>query len=103
MAWCSNHGLPHSTLLSWSPEDRAKLMAHLLDDAARCSSCGTLPDEWAENQWAYEAVTIMCHGCAIKEAANEDAPDLPGTKVTLMPALAAERIRERPRTIPGRG
>jgi len=101
VGWCVEHGIPHSEFLTWSDEDRSKLMAYLLEESSRCSSCGTKPADWDEDQWAYEAVTIMCHGCAIKDAANEDAPDLPGAKVTLVPAAVAEFMRSNPRTMPG--
>jgi hypothetical protein len=94
VAWCSDHGLPHSTLLSWSPEDRAKLTAHLLESAAKCQMCGTAAWEWEVDRNAYEPAVDQCWGCYVKDAANEDAPDLPGSRIVLIPAKVAEQRRE---------
>lgn len=92
MAWCSDHGLPHSSLLSWAPEDRAKLTAYLVESASRCQLCGTSPWEWEEDRHAYEAAIDQCWGCYVKEAANEDANITAGARVTLVPSkVAAER------------
>ena len=94
VAWCSDHGLPHSTLLSWSPEDRAKLTAHLIESAQRCTMCGTSQWEWDEDRFAYEASLNQCRGCLIKDAAQEDAPDTAGSTVVLIPARVAEERRQ---------
>ena len=102
VAWCADHGLPHSTLLEWDPEDRAKLMAHLMEQSYICQSCGTSRLEWDEDMDAYEAVVTMCRGCLIKDAAQDDAPDIPGARVTLVPRMTAEKLKERPNKRPER-
>lgn len=102
VGWCVDHGLPHSELLSWDFEDRAKLIASLLETASRCQMCGTSEYEWDEDMDAYEAVSIMCRGCLIKEAASEDAPSIAGTRVTLVPKLTAEKMRDTPKKPPRR-
>ena len=90
MAWCSDHGLPHSALLAWDPEDRAKLVAHLLEAGERCQMCGTADWEWAADRYAYTPVAKMCTGCHLKDAAAED--DLPaGTSMVLIPRAVAQR------------
>lgn len=94
VAWCADHGLPHSALLAWDPVDRAKLTAHLMESAARCSMCGTSPWEWAEDRYAYEAALNHCPGCAMKEAASEDAPTGSGSTVVLVPRKVAAARRE---------
>ena len=96
VAWCAERGLPHSAILNWDAEDRAKLMAHLLEQSYICNQCGTSSLEWEKDMDAYEAVVTMCRGCLIKDAANDDAPDIPGARVTLVPAATAEKIRLKP-------
>lgn len=100
VAWCTDHGLPHSAILEWDAEDRAKLTAHLLEQSFICQSCGTSSLEWEKDMDAYEATVTMCRGCLIKDAANEDAPDIPGARVTLVPKAVAERIRDNPIRLP---
>lgn len=102
MAWCSDHGLPHSALLEWSNEDRAKLAAYLAESGNRCSMCGTAPWEWEEDYFAYEPMPIQCHGCYLKEVARE-GEDLPkGTHMTLVPKRRAQQIRDTPKQAPTR-
>ena len=87
MKWCSDKGLPHSHILSWSLQDRAKLTAWLLEDAARCNSCGTAPWEWEENRFAYSADAKHCQGCMHLEVAREDQTETPpGTSIVLIPS-----------------
>ena len=98
VGWCSDHGLPHSTLLSWSAEDRAKLTGYLLESAARCQMCGTAPWEWDPEQGgdrrAYEAASNFCMGCHTKAAAQDDEPVAEGTTIVLVPARVAAARRE---------
>lgn len=48
--------------------------------------CGTAPWEWEEDRYAYEPVAQRCHGCYLKDTAQEDSKNLPGTTVVLVPA-----------------
>ena len=97
VAWCSDHGLPHSALLKWDPEDRAKLVAYLMDSSSRCQMCGTAAWEWELNDGrvdmdAYEPSTHQCWGCYVKDNAAEEAPRQNGATVVLVPrAVAAAR------------
>ena len=96
VAWCSEHGLPHSALLAWSLEDRAKLIAHLVEDAGRCQLCGTSDWEWERDRHAYTPVERVCTGCYLKEVAGEDAASSPGRNVVLVPTAVAERMTPMP-------
>lgn len=102
MKWCADHGLRHSELLAWDPEDRSKLMAFLMEDSARCGSCGTAAWEWNEDPFAYEAMPTQCHGCMIKEMSQEEAADQPGTRIALVPKAVAKAAREAPKKAPRR-
>lgn len=93
VAWCADHGLPHSALLSWTPSDRAKLTAHLLESGSRCGSCGTFAWEWDADRYAYEAAVNHCPGCALKEAAAEDVGTVSGSTVVLVPRKVAAARR----------
>jgi hypothetical protein len=98
VGWCSDHGLPHSALLSWDPADRAKLVAHLVESAAKCQMCGTSAWEWESDRQAYTPVTEICWGCYVKDGAMEDAAPQPGSRVVLVPAKVAEaRVAATPR------
>ena len=85
MGWCVDHGLPHSALYEWDPEDRAKLHAYLLEDSLRCTMCGTAQWEWDENRRAYHPVERFCPGCYAKAMQAEDNDSLKGTTVELVP------------------
>lgn len=93
VAWCSDHGLPHSDLLAWDPEDRAKLIAHLVASAERCQMCGTSGWEWEDDPYAYEPAAHLCLGCRRKEEAAEEAGKVMGQRVVLVPRRVAERRR----------
>ena len=101
--WCTEHGLPHSTLLGWSDEDRAKLTAFLLERSARCQMCGSAEWEWEENRNAYVAQERVCMGCMLKDRAGDTQEHSPGGRIVLVPrsifereaAAEAERAHER--------
>lgn len=98
MQWCSDKGLPHSALLAWDPQDRAKLTAWLLEQSERCSMCGTAQREWdaaraAEEPAPYSPEVHICHGCHVKEAAVEGDEYVAGRQVNLVP-LQVVRARE---------
>lgn len=95
VAWCSDHGLPHSALLAWKPEDRAKLQAHLVESAERCISCGTSPWEWDAGEGgdptAYLPTLHKCQGCFLRETAQEDMENQPpGSRIVLTPRSVVE-------------
>lgn len=80
-------------MLSWEPDDRSKLIAHLLDEGQRCGVCGSSEWEWREDRYAYEAAAHTCRGCQILDVAKEDESPGPGTRMVLIAKERAERIR----------
>lgn len=102
MSWCSERGIPHSEFLSWPEDDRAKLVAFLMESGEKCQMCGTAPWEWDEDPYAYEAMGHRCQGCYVKDLAREDGNPGPGTTITLIPRRRAEEIKEAPSRLPRR-
>jgi len=100
--WCSDHGLPHSALLDWSEEDRAKLAAFLLEHNSRCQLCGTADWEWEEDRNAYEPMAKQCWGCYIKDSSTDENDRLPGSTMTLVPVKEAEKLRNKANKLPTR-
>lgn len=86
MSYCHEHAIPHSKFLKWDPEDRAKVIAYILESSQRCTMCGTAPWEWEENKYAYTAVEEFCQGCYQKSVYQDtQGSSLPGTNVKLVP------------------
>lgn len=86
MSYCSDKGIPHSEFLEWDPEDRAKVLAFLMENSERCSNCGTASWEWEENRFAYTPVDHFCQGCYQKSVFSDTMSNaLPGTNVRLIP------------------
>jgi hypothetical protein len=100
--WCSDHGLPHSALFEWTPEDRSKLIAYLAEHNQRCQLCGTADWEWEEDRGAYEPVNKQCWGCYTKDAAKDQNDSLPGSTITLVPKKVAERLSNKENRLPTR-
>lgn len=95
MSFCCEKGIPHSVFLQWKPEDRAKVLAYLLEKAARCTMCGTAPWEWEENKFAYTPVEELCQGCYRKSVYQDtEGRSLPGTNVKLVPTTPYFKARE---------
>jgi hypothetical protein len=76
MAYCGPRGLPHSVFLgrvvgpgdpAWLPSDREDALGWAAYEGRRCTSCGTHPDEWAEDKMAYHAHLGECRGCRDKQ------------------------------------
>lgn len=99
LAYCHERGIPHSRFLEeWDPEDRAKVAAFSMEQAERCSMCGTSPWEWAEDPYAYEPHHQVCFGCQRKELLRDDDEKPPaGSSVVLIPRRVAVRMREEQR------
>jgi hypothetical protein len=78
-------------------DDRIKLITWLMEDATRCSLCGTADWEWEENQYAYIASVNVCQGCAMKDNAREMGKDIAGSTIVLLSGEAkkAELARQR--------
>jgi hypothetical protein len=67
-----------------------------MESSAKCQMCGTSDWEWEEDRYAYEPITIQCHGCYLKAVAQDDGPSMAGSRVTLVPAQAAAMMRDKP-------
>lgn len=78
MEYCGPLGIPHSTFLSWDPEDQDKAIAWKIHEASRCSSCGTYPEDWLDSEGRYidpqpfVAKTIRCVGCQVLDDKREE-------------------------------
>jgi hypothetical protein len=99
VAYCAEKGIPHSEFLArWSNEDRAKLIAHMLDESEKCSLCGTSTWEWVDNPDAYVAMWHDCMGCRHKHAFedSEGKQNVAGRMVVLKSREEADRIRLNP-------
>lgn len=55
--------------------------------------CGTASWEWEENKFAYEAVSHLCRGCYVKDAASDDTKRQPGVTIELHPTGTQESAR----------
>jgi len=96
MAYCNEHGIPHSEFLDWPPEDRAKALAFLMEKGLRCDMCGTAEWEWDADRRAYEPVEKFCMGCYLKHMADEGGGQMPGTSIVMEPSRsqkAAQRLQ----------
>lgn len=87
MSWCKDAGIPHSEFLRWDVDDRAKILAFMLEEGTKCALCGTAEWEWDEEQGgdrrAYEPVERFCMGCHLKDIAS-DGQMTPGSSITLI-------------------
>lgn len=94
VGYAFDHGIPYERFLEqWSPEDRARVSAVVLERAERCQMCGTAQWEWEDDLNAYAPVYHTCHGCRLKEAMAEDnTPKGKGTTIRLVPKQTAERM-----------
>ena len=93
MSLCADFGIPHSQLLSWEPEDRAKAVAFAVEKNQRCQMCGTAPWEWEANRFAYEPVVTVCRGCQIKDGVSSSMERADGATVELLPTVGPEAAR----------
>lgn len=73
MAYCGPRGLALSDFLKWSKKDQDAALEWTSYEARRCRSCGTHPDEWAEDRFAYHAHLSQCKGCQRQQGLSEAA------------------------------
>lgn len=65
-----------------------------MENADRCSMCGTSRWQWDEDPYAFEPLFDTCIGCQKKELlSQDDTPKPAGTSVRLFPKAEAERLR----------
>ncbi len=99
MEWCADNGVPHSQFLAWAPEDRAKLIATLLERNGRCQSCGSAEWEWESDPGAYVPMMHVCQGCRILYASEEENETSLGARMVLVPKRRAAEIAATPKRI----
>lgn len=102
MAYCGPRGIAHSVFLGrvvrpgvdpeWLPADRDDALAWQAYENRRCRSCGTHPDEWAEDKTAYHAHLTECRGCRQVQrlAASDQAKEGQGRSVVMAGGSAAQ-------------
>ena len=62
--------------------------------ARRCGMCGTDPEVWEADPYAYEPVFHTCMGCMKRELLEaDDTPRPKGTSIKLVPKETAARMR----------
>lgn len=67
----------------WLDADREWALALMAFEAGKCPGCGqpTIEAHAAENEDAYDAHPIRCHGCATAAKATKQIPDQAGLYV----------------------
>lgn len=73
--------------------DRAKAMAYVMEEAERCSFCGTTDREWDEDRFAFVPVEHFCRGCYLERSYSDDREMLPGTVIRLVHRKSPEAMR----------
>lgn len=109
MAYCGPHAIPHSVFLGrvvrpgidpeWTQQDRDDALAWQAYENRRCSGCGTHPDEWADDKFAFHAHLHECKGCKQRErlASSDKAKDAAsGVSAVLAHGSAADCPRCKP-------
>lgn len=98
MAYCGPRGIPLSTFLRWEPDDQHAALDWAAFEGARCPKCGTHPDEWADDRFAYHAHLTQCKGCREQQRVAEapEAREGRGVYVVSAPGSAAECSRCQP-------
>jgi len=96
MDYCGPRGIELDSFLRWSPRSQDAALEWASYEARRCRGCGTHPDEWAENRYAYHAhLSDQCPGCLAAHRIQERFKDglEPGVTVQLpqIPATACPR------------
>lgn len=97
MDYCAPHGLPHSHFLGgpagWTGHDRELALAWLMRRNATCPGCGTRPDEWQRDPYAYVPTPVLDKGCEVLKGAEsqlEDRDREAGTRIVLVPFAQAD-------------
>ena len=71
-------GIPYSEFLAWDEQDQDLALAWLQAKAIRCPSCGTVPDEWLDEDGKhlepqpYIATAHRCLGCETLHEKHEE-------------------------------
>lgn len=80
MAYCGPRGIPLSVFLgrvvgpadpAWLASDRDAVLSWTSYEGRRCKNCGTHPEEWAEDRYAFHAHLAQCKGCQHQQRLTE--------------------------------
>jgi len=96
MAYCGPRGIPlEGEFLKWSRADQNHALAWEAHENRRCRSCGTHPEEWAEDKLAYHAHLTECRGCKQLQrlAKTEEAHESEGRAAVMAGGSAAHCSR----------
>lgn len=73
MAYCGPRGIELDAFLRWSPASQRAALDWQAFEGRRCKNCGTHPDEWADDPFAYHAHLNQCKGCQRQQGLSEAA------------------------------
>jgi hypothetical protein len=97
MAYCGPRGIALSQFLRWPRTDQDAALAWAAFEGRRCRTCGTHPDEWADDSAAFHAHLQQCKGCQAQQRLAETPEAKQGRGVTVVmaagPAGACPRCR----------
>ncbi|NUR28508.1 MAG: hypothetical protein HOV83_22160 [Catenulispora sp.] len=107
MAYCGPRGIPLSVFLGravgpsdpqWLPDDRDAALGWAEFEGRRCKNCGTHPEEWADDKYAYHAHLTECIGCRQQQrrAEQDDAKEGHGRYAAMASGSAADCPRCKP-------
>lgn len=95
MDYCAPHGIALSEFLRWEQRDQDAALEWSAYEARRCRGCGSHPDDWAEDRFAYHAhLSEQCPGCLAVHRLGERHKQLdPGVRIVL-PRQPARECRQ---------
>lgn len=97
MAYCGPRGIALDTFLSWPKRSQDAALEWAAFEARRCKSCGTHPDEWADDPLAFHAHLQQCKGCQEQQRVAESPEAKQGRGITATcaqgPAHACPRCK----------
>jgi hypothetical protein len=96
MNYCGPRGIELDAFLRWSQRSQDAALEWAAYEGRRCQGCGTHPDEWAEDRYAYHAhLSSQCLGCLAAHRLNERFKDglEPGVTVVLPQTSARDCTR----------
>jgi hypothetical protein len=71
MDYCAPRGIELDAFLRWSRRSQDAALEWASFEARRCRNCGTHPDEWADDKFAYHAHLHQCLGCRQQQRLSE--------------------------------
>jgi hypothetical protein len=72
MAYCGPKGIPLSEFLAWGEDDQDAALQWQSHESHRCGQCGTHPDEWGGDRFAFLPEPSRCRGCELVESKRDE-------------------------------